>query len=212
MPQPVVLEHWPVGAAGADDAAAFTSIGGVAGAERARWSTRERRTGCGRTSSGKFAELPRCARASGSRWRSTSTRPRSRTSTLLARNGWSLVDPRPVAGTPEAYRAYVAGSQGGVHGAQAHVRRRRNSGLLSDRSVYYLASGRPVLAQDTGLSGLYPDGRGAADVLRRRTRRRRASRRSTRDYARHAQAARAIAEEYFDSDKVLTRLLRELNV
>jgi hypothetical protein len=84
-------------------------------------------------------------------------------------------------------------------------------GWFSDRSICYLASGRPVLAQDTGLKGLYPTGEGlltfdtpdeaAAGVEA-----------IDRDYARHAKAARAIAQEFFDSDKVLTRLLKELNV
>ena len=32
------------------------------------------------------------------------------------------------------------------------------------------------------------------------------------DYARQARAARAIAEEYFESDKVLSRLLSKLDV
>jgi hypothetical protein len=83
--------------------------------------------------------------------------------------------------------------------------------LLSDRSVYYLASGRPVLARDTGIGQLYPTGEGlltfatledaAAGVEA-----------INRDYARHAKAARDIAVGYFDSDKVLTRLLNNLGL
>jgi hypothetical protein len=86
-----------------------------------------------------------------------------------------------------------------------------NSGLLSDRSVYYLASGRPVLARDTGIGHLYPTGEGlltfttvdeaAAGVEE-----------INGNYARHCKAAREIAEEYFDSDKVLTQLLDRLGV
>lgn len=86
-----------------------------------------------------------------------------------------------------------------------------NRGLLSDRSVYYLASGRPVLAQDTGIKHLYPTGEGLLTF-------------TTLDeavagveeingnYARHCKAAREIAEEYFDSDKVLGKLLEELGL
>jgi len=85
------------------------------------------------------------------------------------------------------------------------------SGWFSDRSICYLASGRPVLAQDTGFGHLYPTGEGlltfttleeavgAVQALKS-------------DYAGHARAARAIAAEYFDSDKVLTRLLGKLGV
>jgi hypothetical protein len=68
-----------------------------------------------------------------------------------------------------------------------------------------------VLARDTGIKHLYPTGEGlltfstldeaAAGVEA-----------INRDYARHCRAARAIAEEYFDSDKVLADLLRKLGV
>jgi hypothetical protein len=68
-----------------------------------------------------------------------------------------------------------------------------------------------VVARDTGLAGVFPAGEGllmfstpeeAAEAVRR----------VTADYSRHARAARAMAEEYFDSDKVLTRLLEQLGV
>lgn len=129
---------------------------------------------------------------------------------LLKSNGWSIVDPKQVAGGPQEYRAYIAGSK-----AEFMVPKQMyvdtNSGLLSDRSVYYLASGRPVLARDTGIKDLYPTGEGLLTF-------------STLDeavagveeingnYARHCKAAREIAEEYFDSDKVLRKLLEDLEV
>jgi hypothetical protein len=129
---------------------------------------------------------------------------------LLRSKGWSIVDPLKVAGGPEEYRAYIAGSK-----AEFMVPKQMyvdtNSGLLSDRSVYYLASGRPVLARDTGIKHLYPTGEGLLTF-------------STLDeavagveeingnYARHCTAAREIAEEYFDSDKVLRKLLNDLGV
>jgi hypothetical protein len=129
---------------------------------------------------------------------------------MLREQGWSLVDPKVVVGGPAEYRAYIAGSK-----AEFMVPKQMyvdtNSGLLSDRSVYYLASGRPVLARDTGIRDLYPTGEGlltfstleeaAAGVEA-----------INRDYARHAKAARQIAVEYFDSDKVLSRLLDDLGV
>ena len=84
-------------------------------------------------------------------------------------------------------------------------------GWFSDRSVGYLASGRPVIAQDTGFSRSLPTGEGlfafstSADVLK-------AIEQLRADYPRHAAQARAIAVEHFDSDKVLRRLLEELGV
>ncbi len=129
---------------------------------------------------------------------------------MLREQGWSLADPKVVCSGPAEYRDYIARSK-----AEFMVPKQMyvdtNSGLLSDRSVYYLASGRPVLARDTGIRHLYPTGEGlltfstleeaAAGVEA-----------INRDYARQARAARELAFEYFDSDKVLTKLLSDLGV
>jgi glycosyltransferase involved in cell wall biosynthesis len=83
------------------------------------------------------------------------------------------------------------------------------SGWFSERSICYLACGRPVLAQDTGLAELYPAGSGLItfSTLEEAV----AGVESiVGDYDRHSRAARAIAEEYFDSDKVLTRLVERV--
>jgi hypothetical protein len=129
---------------------------------------------------------------------------------LLRSNGWSIVDPREAAGGPEEYRAYIAGSKAEFMVAK-NLYVQSNSGWFSDRSLCYLASGRPVLAQDTGIKHLYPTGAGLLTF-------------STLDeavagvdeingnYARHCKRAREIAEEYFDSDKVLGRLLEVLGL
>jgi hypothetical protein len=127
---------------------------------------------------------------------------------LLEGHGWVLVDPREAAGDPWRYRAYIRRS-----GAELMVAKQlyvaTHSGWFSYRSVCYLASGRPVLAQDTGFSARYPTGAGlvafatleeaceGADAI-------------AREYARHARAARRIAEEYFDSDTVLARLVERV--
>ena len=117
---------------------------------------------------------------------------------------------RLVVGGPAEYRAYIARSR-----AEFMVPKQMyvdtNSGLLSDRSVYYLASGRPVLARDTGIGHLYPTGEG---LLTFSTLEEAATgvEAINRDYGRHAKAAREIAVEYFDSDKVLARLLADLGV
>ena len=83
------------------------------------------------------------------------------------------------------------------------------SGWLSDRSLCYLASGRPVLAQDTGITQLYPVGEGLLtfSTLEEAVQ---GVEEIAGDYARHTQSARAIAEQHFDSDRVLTRLLGHL--
>jgi hypothetical protein len=80
------------------------------------------------------------------------------------------------------------------------------SGWFSDRSSCYLASGKPVLAQDTGLKALYPTGKG---LLLFRTLDEAISgvREISGNYAAHARAAGDIAAEFFDSNKVLGSLL-----
>ena len=79
-------------------------------------------------------------------------------------------------------------------------------GWFSDRSVCYLAAGRPVVAQDTGFGDWLPAGEG---VLAYATGEQAAAAldRVRADYPRHRRAARALAEDVFDSDKVLARLL-----
>ncbi len=113
-----------------------------------------------------------------------------------------------VAGDPWSYRSYIQRSKAEFCVAQNMYVETRG-GWLSDRSLCYLASGKPVLAQETGFSRNYPTGEGliafttldeaAAGVEE-----------IERNYERHSRAARALAEEYFDSDKVLTRLLENV--
>jgi hypothetical protein len=127
---------------------------------------------------------------------------------LLRDGGWSLVDPRDVATTPGGYRAFIAESTAELMVAKGMYVQSR-SGWFSERSICYLASGRPVVAQDTGLRDLYPLGSGllAFETLDEAA----AGVESIESgYARHADDARAIAEDRFDSDRVLARLLERL--
>ncbi len=126
----------------------------------------------------------------------------------LAEHGWRLVDPVEAAGTPERYRRFVQGSKAEIGIAKSGYVASR-CGWFSDRSACYLASGRPVIAQETGFSAHLPTGEGlfafetAEDVL--------AAIDALRSgYERHRRAARALAEEHLDSDAVLTRLLARL--
>src|SRR5207249_6489022 len=127
---------------------------------------------------------------------------------LLTEHGWKLVEPRTIAADPCAYQRYIRQSLTEFMVAK-NIYVQSNSGWFSDRSICYLASGRPVLAQDTGLEGLLPIGEG---LLTFRTVEEAAAgvEAVNGDYARHSRAARQIAEEYFDSDKVFTNLLAKL--
>jgi hypothetical protein len=128
----------------------------------------------------------------------------------LKQHDWRLADPREVADTPDAYQSYVRNSAAEIMIAKNMYVQTRG-GWFSDRSICYLATGRPVLAQDTGLSELYSTGEGLLtfktldDAVA-------GVESIDRDYARHCRAARAVAEESFDSDKVLTELLSKLDV
>jgi hypothetical protein len=124
---------------------------------------------------------------------------------MLAAKGWKIIDPRKIAGTPEDYQQFIQQSwaEFGIAKSGYVVSR---SGWFSDRSACYLASGKPVIAQDTGFSDFLPTGEGLFafhnedDVLR-------SIDSIESDYARHSRCARDIAESYFDSAKVLSRLL-----
>lgn len=125
----------------------------------------------------------------------------------LTANGWTLRDAREVSADPDVYRSYLAGSRGELSVAkEAYVATR--SGWFSTRSASYLASGRPVVVQDTGLAAHHPVGgaillfddlAGAAAALAE----------VERDHARRCRDARALAAETFAAERVLGRLLAD---
>ena len=125
----------------------------------------------------------------------------------LAALGWHLTEATEQSATVEGYRAYISASRGEFTVAKdIYVRPR--SGWFSDRSVCYLAAGKPVVTQETGFSKFIPTGRGLfafttmEEVLA-------AIDEINADYARHCRAAREIAAEYFAAEKVLGKLLQE---
>jgi hypothetical protein len=199
--QPVVLDEWPVAPAPVEDA--FTSIAtwrGTYGPIDFNGRTYGQRVHEFR----RFAEMPRrSGRAFGL---ALDIDPgEARDLAMLRQNGWTLLDPRVVADTPGAYRDFITRSKAEFTVAKSIVVETK-SGWFSDRSICYLSSGRPVLAQDTGLSNLYPVGRGLltfSDVEEAEA----GIDSICADYDAHARAAREIAEACFDSDKVLPRLL-----
>ncbi len=128
----------------------------------------------------------------------------------LTENGWTLADPTVVACDPWVYRQYIQQSRAEFMATKG-IYVETQSGWFSERSMCYLASGRPVLAQDTGIGHHYPVGDG---LLTFRTLEEAAGcvEELQRDYPRHARAAREIAESYFDSNKVLSALLAKLAI
>jgi len=202
-PQPILLDHWPVADQiihdGMTTVANWRSYGSVThdgvfhGQKAHAWReliplptrTRER---C----------LPALAIHPGD----------DRDLAALRAAGWHLLDPAVCCGTPADYRRFVQGSKAELAIAkQGYVL--SQCGWFSDRSICYLASGRPVIAHDTGFDHHLPTGAGlfafatiddiaaAVDVI-------------NADYPHHCRAAREIAAAHFDARSVLPRLLESI--
>jgi hypothetical protein len=124
---------------------------------------------------------------------------------LLLRHGWKLVDPHRVAGSPAHYQRYIRCSRGEFQ-CPKPIHKLLKTGWFSDRSACYLATGRPVLAGETGFSDHLPTGRGliafnsleealggVAEI--------------DGNYPKHMRAARELAEEYLNAEKTLPAML-----
>jgi hypothetical protein len=123
----------------------------------------------------------------------------------LREHGWGLVDPRTRCASPDAYRDYVWGSRAEFTAAK-HGYVAGRTGWFSDRSACYLAAGRPVVLQDTGFSRHLPTGLGLLSFHDLESAVAAVSA-VDRDYQAHARAASRLAAEFFDSARVLPRLL-----
>jgi len=123
----------------------------------------------------------------------------------LERRGWRIRHSCEVAGTPEAYKTYIQGSRGEFSCAKRSCREFQNA-WVSDRTLCYLASGKPVVVQNTGPSAFLPDGEG---MFRFSTLRQAADAFAAinADYKGHCDAARAIAEAHFDARRTLEEVL-----
>jgi hypothetical protein len=124
---------------------------------------------------------------------------------FLAAHGWHVVPGWVPSRDPRTYRDYIQAARGEFSVAKnGYVK--TGCGWISDRTTCFLATGKPAIVQETGLTRWLPVGSGlltfrdcsealgAIDAV-------------NRDYPHHCSAARWIAEEYFDSDLVLTQLL-----
>jgi hypothetical protein len=204
--QPVVLDHWPVSGAGERDR--FTTVAtwrGPYGAVQYGGKTYGLKVHEFR----KFLELPELVRQPFEI--ALDINPAEEKDLhLLRRHGWRLVDPKVAAPDPVAFRRYVQGSGAEFSVAQG-VYVETKSGWFSDRTVRYLASGKPALVQDTGFSRNYPVGEGLMP-FRTLEQAVAGAERISSAYERHCRAARAVAEECFDSDKVLGRFVEEVGV
>ena len=206
--QPVVTDLWDAGAP-PPDGAVYTSI--------CNWSTSGKKDIEWRGSNYlwsksleflKFVEAPRRC---GEVFELATDIKDKDEERLFLRNGWSLVSPHELSLGWDGYRDYIRNSKGEFTVAKDQYTR-LNTGWFSDRSACYLAAGRPVITQDSGFADFYGgtgEGlfgfRDMGDIAD-------AAARIRADYPRHSRAARAIACEHFEAEKVLASLLDRAGV
>jgi hypothetical protein len=199
--QPVVLKYWP--ALPLPSPGAYTSIFNWTAAKEFSWA--------GRTWGQKNVEFMRIldvpARAPRVSFRigvgQTGGEPFP--AEVARRARWEVAAAETIAPDADAYQDFIRASRAEFSVAK-HTYVQANTGWFSCRSACYLASGRPVVTQDTGWSRTVPtgcglfafrDAEGAVEAIER----------IEREPERHAQAARRVAEQEFDSAKVLNHLL-----
>jgi hypothetical protein len=120
-------------------------------------------------------------------------------------NGWRLVSPQQMSVDYWLYRDYIQQSKGEFTVAKDQYVR-LNTGWFSDRSACYLAAGRPVITQETGFTKNYGGHRGLL-AFESVNEIREAVRKVNADYKKYSDAARQIARDVFEAEKVLKSLL-----
>jgi hypothetical protein len=195
--QPVVLDAWPV--TPGPEAGRFTTV--------MQWDSYAAREHGGRHYGMKsesfrpYLDVPRSAPGRFELALGSVGAPRE----LLRAHGWQVSDPLVVTRDPWTYQEYLRNSRA-EFGVAKHGYVVTRSGWFSERSAAYLASGRPVVVQDTGFSAWLPTGSGVL-AFREPEEALAAIDSVNCDYETHCRAARALAEEYFDAGTVLPRLL-----
>ena len=129
---------------------------------------------------------------------------------LLDGHLWRVQNFAQYAGDVASYREFIQTSRAEFSVAKGGYVR-SNSGWVSDRTACYLASGKPALVQSTGFENYLPTGEGLItfETLEEAVAGVEAI---NEDYLVHAKAARRLAEEYFDSAKILKRMLRHVGL
>jgi len=200
--QPVVVDLWETDRAPAR-AAVFTSVANwsTSGLKDITWRGRKYLWSKSREFL-RFVTAPRKSKETFELATNIKDRP---TREKFERNGWRFRSPVDLSIDYWLYRDYIGCSKGEFTVAKDQYVR-LNTGWFSDRSACYLAAGRPVITQETGFTKLYGGDAGLlafkslGEIVD-------AVARINADYSRHSRAARQIAREIFDAEKLLDAML-----
>jgi hypothetical protein len=200
--QPVVTDLWKTNRA-PGGAGVFTSV--------ANWSTSGLKdiTWRGKkylwSKSREFLRFISAPKKSGEPFELATNIEDAKTQKRFLRNGWRFRCPLQMSVDYWSYRNYVRRSKGEFTVAKDQYVR-LNTGWFSDRSACYLAAGRPVITQETGFTRNYGGELGLlpfrsldeiADAVKI----------INANYVKHSCAARALAREFFEAEKVIKSIL-----
>ena len=205
--QPVVTDLWKTNRA-PSRAAVFTSV--------ANWSTSGLKDITWRgekylwSKSREFLRFLAAPKKAGETFELATNIPDAKTRAKFLRNGWRFHSPLQLSVDYWLYRDYVRRSRGEFTVAKDQYVR-LNTGWFSDRSACYLAAGRPVIIQQSGFTQRYGNDGGlfAFSSIKEIVE---AVKAINADYAKHSRAAREVAREIFEAEKVLASLLDRAGV
>lgn len=126
----------------------------------------------------------------------------------IEKEGWIILNADKNANNWKDYQNFILGSLGEFSVAK-NTYVKGNTGWFSCRSACYLASGKPVVTQDTGWSKNIPSGNGLFAYSNIETAEQ-ALQMIVADYKFHTHKARELAAEFFDSNKILKSLLEQI--
>ena len=205
--QPVVTDLWKTNRA-PSRAAVFTSV--------ANWSTSGLKDITWRgekylwSKSREFLRFVAAPKKAGETFELATNVEDAKTRAKFLRNGWRFHSPLQLSVDYWLYRDYVRRSRGEFTVAKDQYVR-LNTGWFSDRSACYLAAGRPVIIQQSGFTQHYGNDGGlfAFSSIKEIVE---AVKAINADYAKHSRAAREVAREIFEAEKVLASLLDRAGV
>jgi hypothetical protein len=198
---PVVMDEWPIDE---ESPASFSTI--------ATWENKGKNISFGgetyvwskHVNFLRFLDVPKQSRQ---RFIMAMLPPTPEIEAQVTAAGWRLTDPRPVSASIDAYGDFIRGSRAEFTVAK-DIYVRPKSGWFSDRSVCYLASGRPVVTMATEFSRFYPVGEGLFEYADKAGALE-SIKAVNADYARHAKAARRLAEEFFAAERVVGKMMKD---